>query len=135
MVVVQVGLDDHTYVCGDMECELDGDGEPIEPFIYKDGNRTVECFVSQYLYIEKEDSNITKVVHTCTSWSDDSNQYTIKNDKVVYLQSSEHGMNRAYITYTNGTASKIIYSQRQFGKFAIGDEAPLLSDLTRVNRV
>jgi len=129
MVVIRVEPDDHTYVYGDMECELDGDGKPIEPFIYKDDNRTVECFVSLHLYIQKEDSEITKVVHTCTSWSDDSNEYTISNDKVVHLQSTEHGMNRVYITYTNGTASKIIYTRRQFGTFALGDEAPLLSDL------
>jgi hypothetical protein len=131
MVVIHVELDDGTYVYGDMECELDEHGAGIEPFIFEDDNRTVECFVSKGLYIEKVDNKITKVVHTGTSWSDDYDEYTIHNDKVTYLESTEHGMNRVYIIYTNGIASKIDYSRRTFGRFAIGDTAPSLNELIK----
>jgi hypothetical protein len=129
MVAIYVGPDDHTYVYGHMECEIDGNGKGIEPFIYKDGKRIVECFVSKHLYIEKEDNKITKVVHTCTCWSDDYDEYTIEDGKVVYLESTEHGMNRAYITYKEGIASEITYSRRKFGCFAVKDVAPVLSEL------
>lgn len=131
MVVLHVFDDDHTYVSGDMECELDENGKGIEPFIYKEDNRTVECYVSKYLYIEKENNEITKVVHTCTSWSDDSDTYIIENDKVISVISTEHGMNRAYIDYENGAISKVTYSRREFGCFAIGDFAPLLQQLIK----
>jgi hypothetical protein len=129
MVAIYVGSDDHTYVYGDMECELDMDGKKIEPFIYKDGERTVECFVSKNRYIEKEDNKITKVVHTCTSWSDDYDAYTIENGEVVHLESTEHGMNRVYITYKDSVASDITFSRREFGCFALGDLAPRLYKL------
>jgi hypothetical protein len=130
MVVIHIFPDDHTYVHGDMECELDSNGDGIEPFIYKEGGVTVECYVSKYLYIERANSKrITKVVHTCTSWSDDRDLYTIENKKVVGLESTEHGMNRVYITYTEGKISDIEYSQRVFGCFDIGDRAPYLKNL------
>jgi hypothetical protein len=129
MVIIHVNADDDTYAYGDMECELDANGKGIEPFIYKDGNRTIECFVSKHVYIEKEDNKLTKVVHTSTSWSDDWDTYTIKDDKVVHLESTEHGMNRRYIYYTDGIASDIEYSRRVFGSAAIGDRAPLISEL------
>jgi hypothetical protein len=129
MVVIHVEPDDGTYVYGDMECDVDEHGAGIEPFIYTDGNRIVECFVSKKLYIEKEDNKITNVIHTSTSWSDDWDKYTICNDKVIHLESTEHGMNRAYITYLDGVTSNIEYSRRTFGRFAIGDKAPVLCDL------
>jgi hypothetical protein len=132
MVVIHVQRDDHTYVDGDMECELDENGDGIEPFIYKkeEGDVTVECYVSKYLYIERaKGGEITKVVHTCTCWSDDWDAYTIQNEKVVGLVSTEHGMNRVYINYTNGAISKIEYPRREFGCFKIGDHAPDLDDL------
>ena len=68
-------------------------------------------------------------MHTATSWSDDRNTYKIVNDEVVYLESTEHGMNRAYITYENGKISKITYSRRKFGIYAVGDLSPLLCEL------
>ena len=129
MVIIHVHHDDHTYVYGDMECEVDKNGNGIEPFIYKDEKRTVECYVSQYLYIEKVEDKITKVVHTATCWSDDRDTYEIVNDEVVYLESTEHGMNRAYITYENGVISKIKYSRRKYGSFEVGDLSPLLCEL------
>ena len=129
MVILHVHLDDNTYVYGDMECEVDENGKGIEPFIYKDEERTVECYVSKNIYIEKVNNKITKVVHTATSWSDDSDTYDIVNNEVVYLESTEHGMNRAYITYENGSISKITYSRREFGMYAVGDFAPLLCEL------
>jgi hypothetical protein len=129
MVILHVDSDDHTYVYGDMECEVDKDGKGIEPFIYKEDARTVECYVSKHLYIEKENNEITKVVHTCTSWSDDYDKYDIEDGVVVYLETTEHGMNRAYITYENGVISDIEYSRREFGCYAIGDLAPLLKEL------
>ena len=129
MVIIHVNRDDDTYVYGDMECEVDENGKGIEPFIYKDEERTVECYVSQYLYIEKVEDKITKVVRTAPSWSDDRNTYEIVNDEVVYLESTEHGMNRAYITYENGVISKITYSRRKYGSFEVGDLSPLLCEL------
>jgi len=129
MVVVHIHADDDTYVDGDMECEVDGDGNGIEPFIYKDDERTVECYVSTHLYIEKVENEITKVVHTCTCWSDDRDTYDIVNGEVVHLETTEHGMNRAYITYKDGAVSKITYSRREFGMDAVGDRAPLLCEL------
>jgi hypothetical protein len=83
MVIIHVHRDDDTYVYGDVECEVDENGNGIEPFIYKDEKRTVECYVSQHLYIEKVEDIITKVVHTQTSWSDDRDTYEIVNDEVV----------------------------------------------------
>ena len=130
MVVIHVHADDHTYVHGDMECELDDNGDGIEPFIHKEGDVTVECYVSKYLYIERANGKkITKVVHTCTSWSDDRDEWTIKDKKVIALMTTEHGMNRAYITYTRGVISNIAYSRREFGMFKIGDRAPYLNRL------
>ena len=129
MVILHVPMDDHTYVYGDMECEVDEDGNGIEPFIYKEGARTVECYVSKNLYIEKEKNEITKVVHTCTCYSDDCDIYDIENDEVVYLETTENGMNRGYITYKNGAISDIKYSRRKFGCYAVGDKAPLLEEL------
>jgi hypothetical protein len=129
MVILHVPMGDDTYVYGDMECEVDENGEGIEPFIYKEDDRTVECYMSKNLYIEKVKNKITKVVYTCTSWSDDYDKYDIENGKVVYLETTEHGMNRAYITYENGVISEIKYSRRKFGCYAIGDKAPLLEEL------
>tara|TARA_B110000503_G_scaffold123770_1_gene189657 strand:+ start:708 stop:1100 length:393 start_codon:yes stop_codon:yes gene_type:complete len=129
MVILHVPMDDHTYVYGDMECEVGEDGKAIEPFIYKDGDRTVECYVSKRLYIEKENDEITKVVHTATCYSDDRDIYDIENDEVVYLETTEHGMNRGYITYENGIISEIAYSHGVFGMYAIGDLTPLLCEL------
>lgn len=129
MVVVHTHGGDNIYVDGDMECEVDGGGNWIEPFIYKDDERTVECYVSRNLYIEKVENEITKVVHTSTSWSDDRDTYDIANEEVVHLESTEHGMNRAYITYKDGAISKITYSRREFGMDAVGDRAPLLCEL------
>jgi hypothetical protein len=129
MVIIHVHRDDDTYVDGDMECEVDENGNGIEPFIYKDEKRTVECYVSQHLYIEKVEDIITKVVHTQTSWSDDRDTYEIVNDEVVYLESTEHGMNRAYIIYESGVISKITFSRRKFGSFEVGDLSPLLCEL------
>ena len=131
MVIIHVYPDDDTYVDGDMECEVDENENEIEPYIYKDEKRTVECYVSKHLYIEKEKNVITKVVHTCTSWSDDYDKYDIKNGEVVYLETTEHGMNRGYITYKNGIISKITYSRREFGCYEIGDNAPKLSMLLK----
>jgi hypothetical protein len=37
MVILHVPMDDHTYVYGGMVCEVDEDGNGIEPFIYKEG--------------------------------------------------------------------------------------------------
>ena len=129
MPIVHVHQSDNTYEEGDMECEVGADGDNMEPFIYRDDERTVECYVSKNLYIEKVENKITKVVHTCTSWSDDRDTYDIVNDEVVYLESREHGMNRAYITYANGAISKITYSRREFGMYAVGDKTPLLCEL------
>jgi hypothetical protein len=129
MVIIHVPLDDHTYVYGDMECNVGEDGKGIEPLIYKEDERTVECYVSDHLYIEKKNNVITKVVHTATSWSDDYDKYDIENGEVVYLESTEHGMNRAYITYANGVISDIEYSRRKFGCYAIGNLAPTLEQL------
>jgi hypothetical protein len=129
MVILHVPMDDDTYVYGDMECEMDEDGNGIEPYIYKEDARTVECYMSMNLYIEKEKNEITKVVHTCTSWSDDYDKYDIVKGEVVYLETTEHGMNRAYITYKNGAISDIKYSRRKFGMYVIGEKAPLLSAL------
>ena len=129
MVILHVPMDDNTYVFGDMECEVDENGKEIEPYIYKDDERTVECYVSLNLYIEKVENEITKVVHTSTCWSDDMDTYHIVNDEVVYLVTTEHGMNRAYITYENGSISKITYSRKEFGMYAVGDLTPLLCEL------
>jgi hypothetical protein len=129
MVILHVDSDDHTYVYGDMECEVDENGKGIEPFIYKEDERTVECYVSKHLYIEKEQNEITKVVHTCAYWSDDYDKYDIEDGLVVYLETTERRMNRAYITYENGVISDIKYSRRKFGCYAIGDFAPLLEEL------
>jgi hypothetical protein len=132
MVVIHVHRDDHTYVHGDMECELDENGDGIEPFIYKDGDVTVECYVSEHLYIERATGEeITKVVHTLSgSWSDDYDAYTIKNEKVVFQDSTEHGMNHVEINYdTGGIATNIKYSRREFGMFKIGQDAPSLKSL------
>jgi hypothetical protein len=129
MVVVHIHGGDDIYVDGDMECEVDGGGNWIEPFIYKDDERTVECYVSRNLYIEKVENEITKVVHTSTSWSDDRDTYDIANEEVVHLESTEHGMNRAYITYEDGAISKITYSRREFGMYAVGELTPLLCEL------
>jgi hypothetical protein len=131
MVVIHVLPDDHTYKFGDMECDLDDNGDGIEPFIHKDGDVTVECYVSKHLYIERATGEeITKVVHTCTCWSDDSDSFTIQNNKVVFLDSTEHGINHVYINYdTEGVTSKIEYSRREFGCFKIGQHAPDLDDL------
>jgi hypothetical protein len=129
MVILHVHSDDHTYVYGDMECEVDENGKGIEPYIYKQEDRTVECYVSEHLYIEKKNNEITKVVHTATCWSDDRDKYDIDNGEVVYLETTEHGMNRAYITYEDGVISDIEYSRREFGCYAVGDKAPLLKEL------
>jgi hypothetical protein len=129
MVILHIDSDDHTYVDGDMECEVDKDGEPIEPYIYKEEGRTVECYVSEHLYIEKKNNEITKVVHTATCWSDDYDKYDIENGEVVYLETTEHGMNRAYITYEDGVISEIKYARLEFGCYAVGDKAPLLKEL------
>ena len=129
MVIIHVYPDDDTYVDGDMECEVDENGNGIEPFIYKDEERTVQCYVSLNLYIEKVENEITKVVHTSTSSSDDKDTYDIVNDEVVYLETTEHGMNRAYITFDNGAVSKITYSRRKFGLYCVGDLTPLLCEL------
>ena len=129
MVILHVPMDDDTYVYGDMECDVDEDGNGIEPFIYKDNARTVECYVSKSLYIEKKKNEITKVVHTGTCWSDDYDKYDIVNGEVVYLETTEHGMNRGYITYEEGVISKITFARREFGMYAVGDKAPLLEEL------
>jgi hypothetical protein len=187
MVILHVHSDDHTYVYGDMECKVDENGKPIEPYIYKEEGRMVECYVSEHLYIEKENNEITKVVHigtccsddydidydevfdengkpiepyiykeeertvecyvsehlyiekknneitrvvhTSTCWSDDYDKYDIEDGEVVYLETTEHGMNRAYITYENGVISDIKYAHRVFGCYAVGDLAPMLKEL------
>jgi hypothetical protein len=129
MVILHVDSDDHTYVYGDMECEVDENGKPIEPYVYKEDERTVECYVSKHLYIEKEKNEITKVVHTATCYSEDRDIYEIVNDEVVYLETTEHGMSRAYITYENGAIVDITYSRDEFGLYCIGDFAPLLCEL------
>jgi len=129
MPVVHVHMDDDTYVHGDMECEMREDGTPVEPFIYTDAKRTVECHVSKHLYVEKVAGDITKVVHTQTSWSDDRDTYQIVNGEVVQQTSTEHGMNRAYIDFEDGVISEITYSRRRFGVFAVGRPAPELCDL------
>jgi uncharacterized protein YuzB (UPF0349 family) len=126
MVILHIDSDDDTYVYGDMECEVDENGKPIEPYIYKEDERTVECYMSENLYIEKENNEITKVVHTGTCSSDD---YDIEDGEVVYLETTEHGMNRAYITYEDGVIFEIQYSRRVFGRYAVGDFAPLLKEL------
>jgi hypothetical protein len=129
MPMVHVHRDDDTYVHGDMECEMREDGTPIEPFIYTDDERTVECHVSKHLYIVKVAGDITKVVHTQTNWSDDRDTYDIVNGEVVHLTSTEHGMNRAYIDFEDGVISQVTYSRRLFGMFAVGQPAPDLCDL------
>jgi hypothetical protein len=131
MVIIRVGDDDGSYVSGDMECEVDKDGEHIEPYIFKEDNRIVECYVSGGLYIEKENNEITKVVHTGTCWSDDYDIYEIEDGVVVHLETTEHGMNRGYMTYGNGVISNITFARREFGDFAIGDLAPQLEELLR----
>jgi hypothetical protein len=70
------------------------------------------------LYIEKENDEITKVVHTATCYNDDRDIYDIENGEVVYLETTEHSMLRAYITYKNHVISDITYSLRMF---AVGD--------------
>jgi hypothetical protein len=121
--------DDHTYADGEMECEVDKDGELIEPFIYKEDGVTVECYVSKNIYIEKVKNVITKVVHTGTTWGDDYDKYYIVNREVVYLETMKHGINRVYITYGDGVISEIKYSRREFGCYALGDKAPMLEEL------
>jgi hypothetical protein len=129
MVVIYVHADDDTYVHGNMECELDENENGIEPFIYKDEFRTVECYLSKNLFIEKENDKISKVVHTATCWSDDYDEYTVVNGEIVYEVGTEHGMNRVYITYECGVIADIQYSRRAFGMYKIGQLAPLLHEL------
>jgi hypothetical protein len=129
MIILHVHSDDHTYVYGDMECEVDKNGKAIEPYIYKEEERTAECYVSEHLYIEKKNNEITRVVHTCTCLSDDYDKYDIEHGEVVYLETTEHGMNRAYITYEDGVISDIKYARRKFGCYVVGDKAPLLKEL------
>jgi hypothetical protein len=129
MGVIYVHADDNTYVEGNMECEFDEDENGIEPFIYTDAYRTVECYLSKNLFIEKENDKISKVVHTATCWSDDYDEYTVVNGEIVYEVGTEHGMNRVYITYESGVIADIQYSRKVFGMYKIGDAAPLLHQL------
>jgi hypothetical protein len=136
MVIIHVHLDDNTYVDGDMECELDEDKNGIEPFIYRDESRTVECYLSRNLFIERgNDERISKVVHTGTCWSDDYDEYTIEDGKVVYEEGTEHGMNRVYITYECGVIADIKYSRKVFGMYKIGDSAPVLHEIMNRRKV
>jgi hypothetical protein len=83
------------------------DGNSLEPFIYK--------------------NQIKTVMHT--HLNDEHTIYEIEKGKVVYLETMDHDMNRAYITYENGLISEITYSCHKFGMFAIGDLAPNLCEL------
>jgi hypothetical protein len=120
-------LDEPNYVSAGMECELGENGKGIEPFIYKHGNSTVERYLSRGFYVVKKDNKIIRVIET-TKRGGGYDIYVINNDQVVQLESESHrcSMNRMYVIYTDGRASKILVSGRVFGGHAIGDMAPLL---------
>ena len=131
VVYVNLKADDDTYVSGDLAVVSFGDeGELLEPYIYKDDERTVECYISKNIWVEKVKGKIVKVVYTSTCWSDDSRTYYVENDKVISITDTYHGMNRCYITFEDGCVSNIQYSRRNYGcRYNIGDAAPTLEEL------
>ena len=130
-VYVKVNPDDDTYVSGDLAVISFGDnGELLEPYIYEDAERKVECYISKNIWVEKVEGKIAKVVYTGTCWSDDSRTYYVEDNNIVKIVATYHGMNRCYITFKDGFVSSIEYSRRNWiTGYKIGDRAPKLDEL------
>ena len=130
-VYVNVKPDDDTYVSGDLAVILFGDnGELLEPYIYKDAQRKVECYISKNIWVEKVEGKIVKVIYTSTCWSDDWRTYYVEDDNIVKIIDTYHGINRRYITFKDGVISSIEYSRRKWNTvYKIGDRAPTLDEL------
>ena len=130
-VYVNVKPDDDTYVSGDLAVISFGDnGELLEPYIYKDAQRKVECYISKNIWVEKVEGKIVKVIYTSTCWSGDWRTYYVEDDNIVKIVDTYHGMNKCYITFEKGFVSEIEYSRRKWiSGYKIGDFAPKLDEL------
>ena len=130
-VYVNVKPDDDTYVSGDLAVISFGDnGELLEPYIYKDAQRKVECYISNNIWVEKVEGKIVKVIYTGTCWSGDWRTYYVEDGNIVKILDTYHGMNRCYITFEKGFVSEIEYSRRKWiSGYKIGDFAPKLDEL------
>jgi hypothetical protein len=131
LIYVRVEPDDSTYVSGKLAVVSFGDdGELLEPYIYKDADRKVECYISKNIWVEKVKGKIVKVVYTSDCRSDYWRTYYIGNYNIVQIIDTYHGMNKCYITFEDGFVSAIEYTRSKYiSGYNIGDVAPTLEEL------
>jgi len=135
--LINVELNDHTYVWGTMYAELK-DGNPMEPYKYYQKAKESDPIgsyteyypsVNKFLVIDVND-NLIRIVETSTCRSDDRIVYTIQNNDIIRMDERYKAFNGLIVEYFEGKVSCVTYIGRTFGiPPQIGDDAPTIGDI------
>ena len=133
METIFIKPDDHTYVSGEMLASKEN-GEYLEPYLYTGALEDYESgicktyyYPSENKYVVYKDNKLIRIVFTCTSWSDDSDKFYIRDGSVFLITLTEHGTRKCYISVSDNKISNIIFRGRKFGlgNLDIGSEVHL----------